>query len=77
MQSSPSIGWRAIVFGLLGLLWFGLTIVALVDGILGGHLLFTAVPGGLVLPHLSLFGVVYLVSSALMPFFVIGAVAWA
>ena len=77
MQSPPSTSWRLIVFGAVALFWFALTLVALVDGILGGHLLFTAVPGGLVLPHLSLFGLVYLVSSGLMPFFVIGAIAWA
>jgi hypothetical protein len=75
LQTSPSTNWRLIAFGVIGLFWFLLTLVALVDGILGGHLLFTAVPGGLVLPHLSLFGIVYLVSSGLMPFFVIGAIA--
>jgi hypothetical protein len=75
MQSAPKRNRRLVVFGVIALFWFLLTIVALVDGILGGHLLFTAEPGGLVVPHLSVFGIVYLVSSALMPFFVIGFIA--
>jgi hypothetical protein len=74
-QTTRSMNWRLVLIGVVALFWFVLTIVALVDGIRGGSLLFTAPPGGLVLPHLSLFGLVYLVSSGLMPFFVIGAIA--
>ncbi len=75
MTSPSRKSWRLIGFGLFGLLWFALTLVALVDGIRGGHLLFAQVPGNLVLPQLSLFGEVYLVLSALMPFVVILAIA--
>jgi hypothetical protein len=75
VQTTASKHWRLLLFGAIALFWFVLTIIALIDGIRGGHLLFTAVPGDLVLPHLSLFGLVYLVSSGLMPFLVIGAIA--
>jgi hypothetical protein len=75
VQTPPSNHWRLILIGVIALFWFVLSIVALIDGIRGGSLLFTAPPGGLVVPHLSLFGLVYLVSSGLMPFFVIGAIA--
>jgi hypothetical protein len=66
-----------VVCGLVALLWIGLTLVALAASITGGDPLYTAYPGGLVLPSLSLFGKVYLVASALMPFVVIGAIATA
>jgi hypothetical protein len=66
-----------LVFGLIGLFWFALTLFALVESIRGGDPLYTAYPGGLVLPHYSLLGKIYLVSSALMPFIVIGAIATA
>lgn len=58
-----------------GAVWLALTLVALGLSIIGGDPLYTAYPGGLVLPHLSLFGKIYLVSSMLMPFVVIGAIA--
>lgn len=64
-----------IVCGLVGLLWLGLTLLALAWSIVGGDPLYTAYPGGLVLPSLSLFGKVYLISSMVMPFIVIGAIA--
>lgn len=75
MTGPAQKSWRWIGFGLFGLLWFVLTLVALIDGIRGGHLLFSATPGNLVLPQLSLFGKVYLVASAAMPFVVILAIA--
>lgn len=58
----------------VGAVWLALTLVALGLSIVGGDPLYTAYPGGLVLPHLSLFGRVYLVTSILMPFVVIGAI---
>jgi hypothetical protein len=75
MEGSTPRNTRLVLVGLITFIWFVLTLIALVDGILGGHLLFTAVPGGLVLPHLSLFGAVYLVLSGLMPFFLIVGIA--
>ncbi|MFZ0831050.1 MAG: hypothetical protein WCB18_00580 [Thermoplasmata archaeon] len=73
-QLTPK-GLVLIVCGLVALLWIGLTLVALVASITGGDPLYTAVPGGLVLPNLTVFGKVYLVTSILMPFIVIGAIA--
>lgn len=64
-----------IVCGLVALLWVGLTLFALVSSITGGDPLYTSVPGGLVLPNLTLFGKAYLATSMLMPFIVIGAIA--
>ncbi|MGA7861294.1 MAG: hypothetical protein WCB19_05500 [Thermoplasmata archaeon] len=63
------------VFGLIAALWFLLTLVALVASIVGGNPLYTVVHGSVALPQLSLLGQVYLVSSGLMPFIVIGAIA--
>ena len=59
----------------IGVIWVLMTLLALGLSIVGGDPLYTAYPGGLVLPHLSLFGKVYLVTSVLMPFIVIGAIA--
>jgi hypothetical protein len=75
MDKSTRQSLPLIIFGLVGLFWFALTLFALVESIRGGDPLYTAIPGGLVLPQYSLFGKVYLVVSALMPFVMIGAIA--
>lgn len=66
-----------VVFGILTLFWVAVTLVALAGSITGGNPLYVGSPGGLVLPNLSLLGRAYLVSSILMPFFLIAAVATA
>jgi len=66
-----------VVFGLVAILWVVLTLVILAGGFAGADPLYTAGPGGLVLPNFSLLGKAYLVSSMLMPFVVIGAIATA
>ncbi|MGC2289105.1 MAG: hypothetical protein WA688_04535 [Thermoplasmata archaeon] len=63
------------LFGLVALVWFVLTLVVLLVSITGGDPLYTAFPSGHVLVHFSLLGTTYLVTSALMPFIVIGAIA--
>ncbi|HLY76803.1 MAG TPA: hypothetical protein VKT21_02835 [Thermoplasmata archaeon] len=67
-KSLPAIG-----FGLIALLWVVLTLIVLVGSITGGDPLYTALPGGTVLPNLSLLGKLYLGLSVLMPFVVLGA----
>ncbi|MCI4353558.1 MAG: hypothetical protein L3K14_09310 [Thermoplasmata archaeon] len=72
--------WRSAtvaLLGLLSLLWLVLTLAALIGSLTGGDPLYTAIPGGLVLASLTLFGKVYIVSSILMPFVVIGAISFA
>lgn len=64
-----------LIFGVVAVVWIALTLVALAGSITGGNPLYVGNPGGLVLPNLSLLGRVYLVSSALMPFFLIFAIA--
>ena len=66
---NPSL--RSVVFVLcsvLSAIWMLLTIAVLVTSITGHSYLYTAPPGGLVLPHLSLLGKVYMGSSLVMPF---------
>lgn len=75
MKRHPLRSTTLVVFGGIALIWFVLTLVVLVGSITGGDPLYTAPPGGLVLPHLSILGTVYLVVSAVMPFVVIGAIA--
>lgn len=75
-----NFSWRSAavgVTGLLSVLWLLLTLAALIGSVTGGDPLYTAVPGNLVLPTLSLFGKLYIVSSILMPFAVIGTIALA
>lgn len=61
----------------LGALWILMTLVVLVTSITGHYYLYTANPGGLILPHLSLLGKVYLGSSLAMPFVAFGAIVTA
>jgi hypothetical protein len=75
MPSRKSI--PLLLCGIVGLLWIALTLLALALSITGGDPLYTHVPGALVLPNLSLFGKIYLVSSVLLPFILIGAIATA
>jgi len=75
MKSTPLRSLTLSVFGLIAAVWFLLTLVALVASIVGGNPLYTVVQGSVALPQLSLLGKVYLVSSGLMPFIVIGAIA--
>lgn len=65
------------LFGLLTVLWLVLTLAALIGSVTGGDPLYTAIPGSLVLPSLSLFGKLYIASSFLMPFVVIGTISLA
>jgi hypothetical protein len=74
MKRLPLKSTSLVVFGAIGLIWLVLTLVVLVGSITGGDPLYTAPPGGLVLPHLSLLGTAYLVASGIMPFVVIGAI---
>jgi hypothetical protein len=64
-----------VLFGLIGLFWFAMSLVALVAGITGHNVLFEAATGSVVLPPLSLLGKVYVVTSGILPFVVLGVIA--
>jgi len=60
--------------GVVGVLWMVLTVVMLLASFTSVDLLYTANPGGLILPNLSVLGKIYLGASAIMPFITIGAI---
>lgn len=62
-----------IACGLVALVWLVLSLIALAAGFTGGDPLYVVIPGSTALAQFSLLGKVYLVSSALLPFIVIGA----
>jgi hypothetical protein len=74
MENPPKPPVLLILLGIIVVIWIVLTLVALVGSISGGNPLYLPVAGGHV-PVLSMFGKVYFVSSILMPFVVIGAIA--
>jgi hypothetical protein len=65
------------LFTLIGLVWGALTLYALAKSFLGGNPFTTVVIGPAFALHMTLFGKVYLVTSGLMPFVVLGAIALA
>jgi hypothetical protein len=65
------------VFALIGLFWGGLTLVAVAKSFLGGNPFTTVVTGSSFALHMTLFGKIYLVTSGIMPFVVLGAIALA